>query len=38
MEFGFCQPIEFNHMKKPICFGHDQTFLEVVKVGAIVKL
>jgi hypothetical protein len=38
MEFEFCQSIEFDSATWPICFGYDQTFLDMVKIGAIVKL
>ncbi len=35
MEFGFCQPIEFDNVTYSICFGYDQTRLQMVGVNAI---
>jgi hypothetical protein len=35
MEFGFCQPIEFDSVTYSICFGYDQTLLQMVGVNAI---
>jgi hypothetical protein len=37
MELGFCWPIKFDTVTYLLCFGYDQTFLQMVKVGALAK-